>query len=207
MKDFSPKYFTKKYEAYQATDRRSNIQRYFKLFSAKFDWENGNETNAKKDLENIYSGYADTAHEKLFIARLFESLAKAYEGNNKGKFELYSDGILEYYPQLIPFSGITCSMSLAVSGANDAVTEQVINDLKNCNINFNNDNSIAKANIVFNKKGSAYEAVITAYSNKGIIIAAKERLIFKKANGVGGEIALRLFGKGGALIYEPKEQK
>ena len=40
IKDFSPKYFMKKYQAYQTTDSRSNIQRYFKLFSAKFEWEN-----------------------------------------------------------------------------------------------------------------------------------------------------------------------
>jgi hypothetical protein len=45
--------------------------------------------------------------------------------------------------------------------------------------------------------------VITVYSNLGRIIANHERLIFKKPNGVGSEIALRLFGKGGALVYEP----
>ena len=98
-------------------------------------------------------------------------------------------------------------MDLSVSGADDAVTKQAINDLKDCNINFNKDNSIAHANIVFSKKGSAYEAVINVYSNYGKIIANNERLIFKKADGVGGEIALRLFGKGGALVYEPHEQK
>jgi hypothetical protein len=208
MKDFSPKHFMKKYQTYQTTDSRSNIQRYFKLFSAKFEWENGNETNATKDLESLdRSAFVDTAHEKLFIARLCEALAKANEGNNTGKFERYSSYLLEYYPQLIPFSGITCSMDLSVSGADDAVTKQAINDLKDCNINFNKDNSIAHANIVFNKKGSAYEAVINVYSNYGKIIANNERLIFKKADGVGGEIALRLFGKGGALVYEPHEQK
>src|SRR5207253_101093 len=128
------KYFIKKYETYQTTDRRSNIQRYFKLFSAKFEWENGNETNATKDLENIdRSTYVDTAHEKLFIARLYESLAKAYEGNNKRKFASCSNGILEFYPQLIPFSGITCSINLSVAGTDDAVTEQVVADLKRCN--------------------------------------------------------------------------
>ena len=69
----------------------------------------GNETNATKDLESLdRSAFVDTAHEKLFIARLCEALAKANEGNNTAKFERYSSYLLEYYPQLIPFSGITC---------------------------------------------------------------------------------------------------
>ncbi len=207
MKDFSPKYFMKKYEDYQKIDRRSNIQRYFKLFAAKFKWQNGDETDARKDLENIdHSIFADTANEKLFIARLFEELAKVYEGNDKRRFELYSNAVLEYYPQLIPFSGIACSVNLSVSGADDAVTKKVINDLKDCNINFNSDNYIASANIVFNKKGNAYEALITVRSISGKIITNHERIIFKKADGVGGEIALRLFNKGGAVVYESQEQ-
>jgi hypothetical protein len=206
MKDFSPKFFAKKYEVYQTEDKRRNIQRYFKLFTAKFKWEKGDETNARKDLQNIESVFADTSHEKLFIARLCESLAKAFEENDKGKFESYSSYMLDYYPQLIPFSGITCSVNLSVSGEDDAVTKQVITDLKDCNINFNSDNSIARANVVFNKRGSAYEAVITMNTNSGKIIANRERLIFKKANGIGSEIALRLFGKGGAVVYEPQEQ-
>ncbi|HXL59025.1 MAG TPA: hypothetical protein VN958_22335, partial [Chitinophagaceae bacterium] len=150
--------------------------------------------------------FADTANEKLFIARLYEELAKAYEGNDKRKFELYSNAVLEYYPQLIPFSGIACSVNLSVSGADDAVTKKVINDLKDCNINFNSDNYIAIANIEFNKKGNAYEALITVHSISGKIITNHERLIFKKADGVGSEIALRLFDKGGAPVYEPREQ-
>jgi hypothetical protein len=207
MKDFSPKYFMKKYEDYQKTDRRSNIQRYFKLFVTKFKWENGDEKDAGKDLENIdRSVIADTANEKLFIALVYEGLAKAYEGNDKSKFDLSGNAILEYYPQLIPFSGIVCSINLSVSGAEDAVIKQVINDLKDCNINFNNNGAIANAHIVFDKKGSAYEALITVLSISGKRIVNKERLIFKKADGVGGEIGLRLFGKGGAVVYESREQ-
>ena len=93
-------------------------------------------------------------------------------------------------------------MNLSVSGVNDAVTKQVISDLKDCNINFNNDNSIANANVSLIKKGNAYEALISVREDKGKIIANKEPLIFKKTNGVGGEIGLRMFGKGGAVIFE-----
>ena len=203
MKDFSPKYFMKKYEDYQRIDKRRNIQRYFKLFAAKFEWKNGDKKNATKQLEDLdRSVFADTANEKLFIARLYESLARANESNEE-KFPLYSSAVMEYYPQLIPFSGLKPSINLSVSGVDDAVTKKVISDLKDCNINFNNDNSIANANISFIKRGDTYEALISARSINGKIIANKEPLIFKKTDGVGGEIGLRMFGKGGAVAFEP----
>jgi hypothetical protein len=31
-----------------------------------------------------------------------------------------------------------------------------------------------------------------------------QKLIFKKADGVGAEIGLRLFGKGGGIVFEPQ---
>lgn len=204
MKDFSPKYFMKKYQDYQTADKRQNIQRYFKLFAAKFEWENGDKKTAAKDFENIdRSVFADTANEKLFIARLYEALSKANEGDDKRKFDLYSHALFDYYPQLIPFAGITPSINLSISGADDAITKQVVNDLKDCNISFNGSNSIANANVSFIKKETAYEALITVRSTSGKIIVNKEPLIFKKADGVGGEIALRLFNKGGAVVFEP----
>ena len=203
MKDFSPKYFMKKYEDYQRTDKRRNVQRYFQLFTAKFKWENGEKKEATKELETMdHSVLADTANEKLFIARLYEALSKSYEGKDENKFQLYSNAMMNYYPQLIPFSGIKPSIKLTVSGADDAVTKKVIDDLKDCNINFNDDNSIANANVTFVKKGDTYEALISVSSIEGKIIANKEPLIFKKTDGVGGEIGLRLFGKGGAVVFE-----
>jgi hypothetical protein len=203
MKDFSPKYFMKKYEDYQRTDKRSNIQRYFKLYAAKFKWENGDKKEATKDMEDMdRSVFADTANEKLFIARLYEGLARAYQGDER-KFQLYSNAVMEYYPQLIPFSGITPSINLSVSGVDDANTKKVISDLKDCDINFNRSNSIANANITFIKKDDTYEALMTVRSMNGKLIAYNEPLIFKKTDGVGAEIGLRLFGKGGAVVFEP----
>src|SRR5262249_49625783 len=154
--------------------------------------------------ENIdRSIFADTANEKLFIARLYEGLAKAYEDDDSRKFQSYSNAIMEYYPQLIPFSGIKPSINLSVSGQDDKITKEVIDDLKDCNISLNNNNSIANADINFLKKGDAYEALITVRNMNGKIITNKQPLVFKKAEGVGSEIGLRLFGKGGAVVFEP----
>lgn len=204
MKDFSPKYFTMKYKDYQKTDNRQNIQRYFKLFAAKFEWENGDKKTATKEFENIdRTVFADTANEKLFVARLYEALSKSYENNDKRKYALYSNAMFNYYPQLVPFAGITPSMNLTITGAGDVITKQVVSDLKDCNINFNSGNNMANAIVSFTKKGNTYEALITVRSTSGKMIVNKEPIIFKKADGVGGEIGLRLFGKGGAVVFEP----
>ncbi|CAN5281093.1 hypothetical protein BH11BAC6_BH11BAC6_17150 [soil metagenome] len=204
MTDFSPKYFTKKYEEYQRTDKRSNIQRYFKLFTAKFKWNNGDEKDALKDFEDIdHTALLDTANEKLFIARLYEGLIKAYDDNgNKNKFSSYSNALFEEYPQLIPFTNMQLAIKLNVSGISDAVTKDVTDEIKDCNINFSSNAFTPVASIIFNKKGGSYEAVINVLSSSGINIVSS-RLVFKKADGAGKEIALRIFGKGGALVYDP----
>lgn len=209
MKDFSPQYFIKKYEEYQRTDKRNNVQRYFRLFVAKFRLDKGDEQDAKADLENIdRTTLLDTANEKLFMARVFESLAHAYNAeNNKNKFAIYSNSLLETYPQLIPFSGLKVPVQLSVTGADNNTVKDIEHEINDCNIAFGNEGF--KASVVINKKTTAYEALITVRSSTGKTIVKNERLIFKKPEGAGKEIALRLFGKGGALVFEPpvKEQK
>jgi hypothetical protein len=209
MKDFSPKYFINKYTEYQQTDKRNNIQRYFKLFTAKFKWDNGDEKEALKDLENIdKTSFVDTANEKLFIARLYEGMVRAYDHDgNKNKFTNFSNALFEVYPQLVPYTGIKSSMRLSFSGTDDAITKKVIAEIKDCNINTSPNELSPSAIIVFNKKGASYEAVITVRSANGLPLINNQRLIFKKADGAGKEIALRLFGKGGALVYDPEPVK
>lgn len=209
MKDFSPKYFMNKYKDYQQTDKRKNIQRYFQLFEAKFKWQNGDEKDATKDFENIdRTVLLDTANEKLFIGRLYESLVQAYDYNdNKNKYANYMNSLFEEYPQLIPFSNEKPSIQLFTGGIDDAVTKDVIDDLKDCNIDFTKNGNSPKATIQFIKKGNAYQATITVTSANGKIVVNNEKLIFKQADGVGKEIALRMFGKGGALVFEPEPEK
>lgn len=209
MKDFSPKYFINKYTDYQQTDKRSNIQRYFKLFAAKFKWNNGDEKEALKDFENIdKTSLVDTANEKLFIARLYEGMAKGYdEEGEKNKFTNYSNALFQVYPQLLPYTGIRPSLRLSVSGTDDKITKQIVDEIKDCNINMAPTGPSPSAIIVFNKKGNSYQAVITVRGTNGLPVVNNQQFIFKNADGAGKEIALRLFGKGGALVYDPEPVK
>jgi hypothetical protein len=209
LRDFSPSFFSKKYQDYQKTDKRANIQRYFKLFAAQFEWKEGKTKEAQTELENLNETILlDTAHEKLFVARLYEALAKIYDDNgNKPDLRQFRNSLFEEYPQLVPFSGLEMEMKLVTSGADDAITKDVINGLKDCNIKWLKEDAgvlAPTATITFNKKGSAYEALISVTSATGKVIV-NNRVIFKQAKGVGGEIGLRLFGKGGAVVYDPPQ--
>ena len=206
MKDFSPKFFIDKYINYQQTDKRSNIQRYFKLFVAKFKWNKGNEKEALKEFENIdRTSLVDTANEKLFIARLYEGLIKGYDNNgDENKLMNFSNALFEVYPQLVPYTNIKTPVKLTISGVNDAVTKEVTEQIKDCNIDLSAQKIAPVATIVFNKKSASYEAIINVRSATGKPVIVNQRLIFKKADGAGKEIALRMFGKGGSLVYDPE---
>ncbi|WP_147313909.1 hypothetical protein [Deminuibacter soli] len=204
MKDFSPNYFLKLYDNYLQNDKRPNIQRYFSLFSARFKWEAGKQREARADFENLASNtLLDTANEKLFIGRLYESLALANTGSaNATAYRNYSNSLFDVYPQLVPFSGVRMQLHLTTTGLEDASTGSVISDLKDCNIDWNGQGTAPVVQVSFKKKGDKYEAVINVRSSIGKPLVTNERIIFKKTDGVAEEIALRIFGKSGALEFE-----
>jgi hypothetical protein len=204
LKEFSLPYFTKKYNEYPKHDKRQNIHRYFKLMEARLEWADGNENTARKKYLELEKTLVDTTQEKLFRARLFEGMAKYYEDDgNENKLSVYANALLEEYPQLLPFSGITPGMRLNATGLNDKATKRVISELKDCDIDWEKEAGHPVANINFSKKNNRYEVIINVASASGKPVVSKQRIVFKDTDkGVGKEIAMRLFGKGGALTYE-----
>jgi len=205
MKDFSPKYFSEKYHDYQKTDKRKNVQRYFKLFEAKFDIQGGGYTKARTILENlIQSTKLDTENEKLFLGRLYEAIAKVYDkANNKGNRNFYNNMLFETYPQLIPFSGLRLKMNLKISGYSDQIIREVLDDLKDLNIQWVYNQAAPTVELNFEKRGGKYQAMINVKSLNGKVIVDHSGLIFQEAEGVAKELGLRMFNKGGSLVYHP----
>jgi hypothetical protein len=204
LKSLSLPYLMKMYEGYPKKDPRKNIYKYFRLFDAKLEWEDDNENTARKKFESILNeATLDTANEKLFMGRLFEGLAKCYDDNgDDAKYASSTNALLEEYPQLVPFSRLTLKMKLNYSGVEDNATEKVIDELKDCDIKWKNDNNLPSVNITFIKKNNRYEAMLNVVSAQGRVIVNNQRLIFKSTDeGVGKELALRVFGKGGAMEY------
>jgi len=206
IKDFSPSYFIKKYENYQKTDKRQNVQRYFKLMTHQMQWANGDEDKAFEGYKQIINQVElDSSAEKLFLGRLYEGLSKGNdEEGNKNGYNFYANALYEEYPQLLPFSGITIKMKLITNGVDDEQTKKVIKELKNCDIQWidNIDATTPVADIAFIKKGDKYEATVNVKSGLNKRTVINEKMVFKNTVGAGKELALRLFGKSGAIIFE-----
>jgi hypothetical protein len=208
LKDFSPAYFIKKYDRYVQADNRPNLKRYFRLIKQEMEWQDGDEDEATEGLERIIKDVTvDTANEKLFLGRLYEGLAKGYDDNGNNKdFEFYSNVLYEEFPQLLPFSNLTIKMKLTTGGIDDEATRKIIKELKKCNIKWvdNADENTPVAKVFFNKRGEKYEVSVSVNSGSNKAVIKNEKFIFKPTDGVGKEVALRLFGKGGGMVWERK---
>ncbi|QEC72070.1 hypothetical protein FSB73_10710 [Arachidicoccus ginsenosidivorans] len=203
MKDFSPKYFAEKYHDYQQTDKRKNIQRYFKLFEAKFDIQGGQYTKARTILENlIQTTKLDTQNEKLFLGRLYEAIAKVYDKvENKGNRDFYNNMLYTTYPQLVPFSGLKMRFNLKITGKSDHTIRKILDDLNDLNIKWVFNQQVPTVTLNFEKRGEKYQATINVTSVDGKVIVDQAGLIFQRPEGVAGELGLRIFNKGGSLVY------
>lgn len=210
IKDFSPTYFIRKFGTYEKEDPRKNVTRYFKLAKYQMEWSDGDEGDALNGYQQLIKEVIiDTANEKLFMGRLYEGLCKGYhDRNNTTDFDFYSNAFYEQYPQLMPFANLKTKMKLTSGGTQDETTQKVLAEIKSCNINFvdDSDNNTPVANVSFNKRGDKYEVLINVRSGSQKPVVTNEKLIFKATKGVGKEIALRLFGKGGALTFEKAPQ-
>ena len=173
------------------------------LFYGEFSYEDGKYDESRQTLENtLNTALLDTAHEKLFVARLYEGLARSYaHDDDEDKAANMRYKFFKEYPQLIPFSGFEIKMNLSTSPFNTAMEKNIIKELKSCNIDFTNERSsnIPAAYIKFSKLKNKYEADYGVVAADGKIITPLQKMYFKTGDGVGKELALRLFGVGGPM--------
>lgn len=216
LKQFNPTYFERMYVNYYANDDRLRVSRYFKLFIAKFAADNGEEEKARglcRDLldeAEKHSGKASGSNnafeyenEKLFLARVYELLIATTDDDAERSH--YQDRFFSEFPQLAPFSGEEFRLHLRTFGIEDGEVKAALDELKDCNIDFTEEAGAPQASIAFSKRDKTYEAIVNVVGADGKVIVKDERLLFKPGSGVGKELALRLFGKGGALAFEPEQ--
>jgi hypothetical protein len=206
MKNISPQYFETVYKQKEQTEKRKNIVRYMQLFYGEFSYEAGDYADSKQTFENILqNALLDTSHEKLFVARLYESLARSYaHDDEKDKAESMQYNFFKEYPQLIPFSGFSIKMHLATSPLNTSMEKNIIKELKGCDINFTDETGydIPAVNINFATLKNKFEVDYQVTDANGKIIVPSQKMYFKKDEGVGKELALRLFGVGGPVEFD-----
>ncbi|HSC52172.1 MAG TPA: hypothetical protein VLC98_01025 [Phnomibacter sp.] len=207
MERFSPVYFTNLMQNYVQQDPREKIIPYFKLFEAKLLWHDGSYAKSSEILNDLINNTrVDSAHQKLFTSRLYEGLwREAVRTKDTDKALQFQQLMFNNFPNLIPFSSLPFTMQLEQKGYSDANTRQIISELKNCNIQFSNQSHIPRAVVSFARKGSKYEALINMYDANDIP-KFQDRFLFSHPDRVAEEIALRMFGKKGALeIEQPKQ--
>jgi hypothetical protein len=206
LQEISPAYFTKLYLQNWEGEKRPNVKRYMQFFYGSFLFKDGETKESTTVLEDIvYNTLLDTAHEKLFLGRLYQQLAINYTAGgrtseaDKMKYYLFSE-----YPQLIPFSEVKIKMKLNVTGQNDEAVRDVLSDLRECNINWTDtpDNTTLNAILNFMKNKNGNEVYYSVVDQTGNVLVPQQRLIFKNVKNVGKELALRLFGVSGPLQIE-----
>lgn len=214
LKDFCSPFFENKYNGYTLTEPRENIVRYMKLASAQFAFERDEEENVKticnELLEETFpipgatgerdKSRIDTKYEMLYAYRVFELLSQVNEDTEE--YDTYRNKCFDTYPQLMLYSGIPAKLNVSFSGLqDDEMVKAIIEDIKDCNIELSDETNIPKATISFDKKDKNYIAIINVTGSNNKTLAKDSKIIFKENNGVGKEIALRLFGKGGSVKY------
>lgn len=216
LKDFCVPYFKQKYEDYTLYDPRKKVNRYFRLFAAKFTYENGETEKAKEDgvkllqetvpLMNSGGGsdndnMIDVEYERLYTYRLLELIAKT--GEDDQNYEAYISACMESFPQLMPFSGLNIKMNISFEGLEgDPVIETITDEMRDSKIEFTSEPNVPVARIQFIRQGDTYRAIINVVDRNNKTVVEDSELLFKKPEGVGQELVMRLFGKGGAAKFE-----
>jgi hypothetical protein len=206
MRDFSTNFFAEKFQSELKDDQRKLIKKYFKLYIARLQMKKGNYTEAQKILYDILNNErTDIEYEKLFVARTYEALAAC--AKEKKNMNEYNESLYSFYvnfPQLLPYSDLKPNLRLNIIGTPD---QQVVNRLKDCNINWIEDGSIpaAEATIKFSTSGKKKIVSYYVMDKSGKEIVQRENYTYTKPEDAGVILAYRLFNIDRKTAQEEKQ--
>ncbi len=203
VKDFSTRFFLKRFTREADTDQRRYIHKYFVFFKAKLMMVQSRYDEARPILDQLLKDPdTDAEYEKLFTARVYQAQAecarelKQTTTYNDRMYRLYS-----LYPQLIPYTGLTPNMILHVSGTVDKAVEA---RLRAFNINWVNGKGIPapEAYVIFSGSGKKKNISYYVIDREGKQVVEQQSFAWKQPEDAGRELAYRLFNIGGK---EPEE--
>lgn len=196
--DFSTQYFIDRFQKEAENDNRTYIRKYFKLFVARLEMQQGKYADAKPMLDKLLTDpNTDADYEKLFTARVYQAEAEcAHELKNETSKNEWLNRMYNLYPQLLPFSGMPMNMSLHISGDTDPAVEK---RLRACNINWVTNSSIPAptAYIIFGKSGKQRDITYYVLDSHGNYLVQKQSFFYQKPDEAGAQLAYRLFNIGG----------
>lgn len=197
IKDFSTKFFLKRFEKESQTDDRKYVRKYFNLFVAKLQMKQGNYKEARLLLDEILRDpNMDAEYEKLFIARVYQAQAEcALERKDNLAYSNIVYKLYQFYPQLIPNSGLKMNMRLRVVGDEDS---KVIERLKACNINWVDNSNVPapEAYVSFSGTGNKKRIKYYVMDKSGEYAVQEQSFAYSKPEVAAVQLAYKLFNIG-----------
>lgn len=197
IKDFSTKFFLKRFEKEAQTDDRKYVRKYFKLFVAKLQMKQGNYKEARLLLDEIlHDPNMDAEYEKLFIARVYQAQAEcAMERKDNLAYSNIVYKLYQFYPQLIPNSGLKMNMRMRIVGRAD---DKVIERLKACNINWVDNSNVPapEAYVSFSGTGNKKRIKYYVMDKSGEYAVQEQSFAYSKPDVAAVQLAYKLFNIG-----------
>jgi hypothetical protein len=205
--DFSTHYFLERFRKEAEQDKRPIIRKYFNLFVAKLNMQQGKYDDAKAQLDKLVNDPTiDGEYEKLFVARLYEAEAEcAQHFKNTTAYNDWMYKLCVSYPQLAPFTGMKPNMALHISGD---VDKDAADALKGCNINWVTNSSIPslQAFVIFTRNGAKKDITYYVLDHAGNYVVPKQAFAWQKAEEAGTSLAYRLFNIGTKEPEDPPKK-
>lgn len=126
-------FFIHFYEDAISTEKRPQVNNYFRLILAKLYYDDDDHTQAKAYLDQILSdGLMDIEYEKLLLARTYELYATIMmDEENDAEANQYIQDMYRAYPQVAGLSGLPVTFYLDWEGEKD---ESILEELEGGNI-------------------------------------------------------------------------
>ena len=206
--DFSTQYFVNTFKKEADNDPRKYIRKYFTLFVARLEIQQGKYKEAHTLLSQLLvDPSTDAEYEKLFTARVLQSqaeCAQATKDNSTADERMYQ--LYRLYPQLVPYIDMQMNMVLHVSGDVDNATEE---RLRACNITWVTNSSIPapEAYVIFSSKGGKKDITYYVLDKNGNYIVQKQSFAWQKPEDAAVQLAYRLFNIGGKMPEAEDDNK
>jgi len=197
---FGNEYFIDIYKRRLETDKRPRLKKFYHYFLGKLYLAEDDEEEAiryfnlaQKDPE------MDDQYNTLLKARVYEGLALASDGDTRNN---YTKLLYDLYPQLMPFTELTMSFQLKVNGKVTETDEQILDELKTSNINFEGGSDAPSVMVSFTPKKNATDIIYSVQKGDQVFQQGSLRVEDLEREGAGKLLAYRLFGIQKARIGE-----
>ncbi len=195
IEGFSTNYFLERFKLEITRDKRPEVKRYYQLFVSKLLIKKGNHQEAMSYLTPLmHIATVDSTYEKLFIARVYESIAYCEQ-----QLSMTTANVLPLYltyPQLMPFSGLRVQMRLKSNPISEE-QKKVIKTLKKVNIDWTNKTGLGIPEVEIRFKSQGGIALIQfAVRLHGKDIIKSKAFSYKDAEEAGHALSLSIFGIG-----------